>query len=164
MPTIYVSEEKLKTVVNDVAQNVAEELKTLAEKKGLKFSFLCSVDGARAKIDKQKFRQVIENLVDNAIKYTERGEVGISLDYKKNDKSRVVIAVSDSGMGIPKDLLPHLFQQFARGSGAAKAIHGTGLGLYIAKEIMTAHNGEIRAESAGEGKGSVFRVEIPVGE
>ena len=95
------------------------------------------------------------------LKVCKEGEIGVSLDYKKDDKNRVVIAVSDSGMGIPKDLLPHLFQQFARGSGAAKKIQGTGLGLYIAKEIMTAHKGDITAESAGEGKGSVFRVEIP---
>lgn len=145
-----------------LVSSVAEELRTLAEKKGLKFSFSCSIDGAKAKIDKQKFRQVIQNLVDNAIKYTEKGDVGVSLDYKSGDKKRVVISVSDSGIGIPDDLLPHLFQQFARGSGAAKKIQGTGLGLYIAKEIMMAHNGDITAESAGEGKGSVFKVEVPV--
>lgn len=69
--------------------------------------------------------------------------------------------MSDSGRGSPKELLPNLFKQFSRDSKTAKEIQGTGLGLYIAKEIINAHYGKIWAESEGEGKGSTFYVELP---
>jgi len=73
----------------------------------------------------------------------------------------VLISVSDSGRGLSRELRPHLFEQFSRDSEMAKEIQGTGLGLYIAKQIVEAHHGKIWAESEGEGKGTTFYVEMP---
>jgi signal transduction histidine kinase len=112
----------------------------------------------RARLDETKFRQVIQNLVDNSIKYTEEGFVNVQLLAR--DKY-ISIEISDTGRGIPEDLLPQLFEQFTREKDAGKRIEGTGLGLYIAKQIVVAHQGTITAASEGPGKGSTFTVTIP---
>jgi signal transduction histidine kinase len=109
--------------------------------------------------DREKLKQVFDNLVDNAIKYTNSGF--IEIDYEKSD-SNVVIKVKDTGIGIKPDLLKNLFGQFIRDPSVKKTIKGTGLGLFIAKEIIKAHKGKIWAESEGEGKGSTFYVELPI--
>jgi signal transduction histidine kinase len=108
------------------------------------------------KADEQKLRQVIQNLIENAIKYTDKGFVKVEL---KEDKDSVLISVIDSGRGISKELLPNLFKQFSRDS-SVKKIQGTGLGLYIAREIIKDHHGKIWAESEGEGKGAMFCVRM----
>jgi len=72
------------------------------------------------------------------------------------------IVVSDSGLGIPASLLPVLFEEFIRDERVKKEIRGTGLGLYIARNIAQAHGGTLVAESPGEGKGSTFTVTIPL--
>lgn len=111
--------------------------------------------------DHGKFKQVIMNTIDNSIKYTPSGSITVSLE--KDSKNHMIrIKISDTGVGIRQDVMPKLFQKFTRAPNASVAnIHGTGLGLYIAKEIITAHNGRIWAESEGEGKGSQFYIEIP---
>jgi len=100
------------------------------------------------------------NLTDNAIKYTKRGSITISL--KKAGKN-IRFCVSDSGMGMGEEELSNLFKKFSRGEGTS-AIHteGTGLGLYVAKEMVEAHKGKIWAESKGRGRGSKFWFELPV--
>ena len=109
--------------------------------------------------DETKFRQVIQNLIDNAVKYTEKGWVRTSLE--KFD-SHLLITVADSGRGIPPETKELLFGEFVRDKGAALKAQGTGLGLYIAREIVKAHQGEIWVESEGEGKGSKFVVKLPL--
>jgi len=103
---------------------------------------------------------VVINITDNAIKYTNQGEVKIKLEVFKN---MVRYSVTDTGMGISKEDMPHLFQKFSRGQDVS-LIHteGTGLGLYVGKMMIEAHNGKIWAESAGDGKGSTFIFEIPI--
>ena len=82
----------------------------------------------------------------------------------KEKENRVLLAVTDSGKGISPEIKDHLFGQFVREKGrAADKIQGTGLGLYIAKEIITAHQGKIWAESEGTNKGSTFYIELPIG-
>ena len=108
--------------------------------------------------DESKIRQVFQNLLDNAIKYTETGFIKIQAQ-SSNDKCQ--IKIEDTGLGIPQDLLGSLFEQFQRGSKEAKKIQGTGLGLYIAKQFILAHHGTVTATSDGPGKGSVFIVELP---
>ena len=149
-----------KIEVGKLVSDVTGELKSLAENKSLILTFKDESHVAKALIDAEKFRQVIQNLVDNAIKYTKDGwvKIGVRLD---DEQKNLIISVSDSGMGIPGKLLPFLFEQFNRGEDAKKSIQGTGLGLYIAKQIVSAHHGKIWAESEGEGKGSVFYVKIP---
>ena len=82
-----------------------------------------------------------------------------------NKEFRVArVSVSDSGLGVPADLIPHLFEEFIRDERVKKEIRGTGLGLYIARKIAEAHGGKMRAESAGEGKGSTFSVTVPLAQ
>jgi signal transduction histidine kinase len=109
--------------------------------------------------DKAKLKQVLLNLVDNASKYTKEGWVEISI--RKNKEGKILFSIKDSGVGIKAETMPLLFQKFSRCSDASKSnIHGTGLGLYVARRMLEAHNGRIWAESEGEGKGSQFYVEL----
>lgn len=111
-------------------------------------------------IDPIKIRQVIFNVIDNAIKYSEEGKIGVSL---KQDSKRCLVTVKDSGAGMTKEEVEHVFKRFTRGrAGIDKWIQGTGLGLYLAKQYVELHKGRIWAESEGVGKGSRFFIEIPV--
>lgn len=107
-------------------------------------------------IDSDRIREVIENLVSNAVKYTEKGTVTVKSFVEKN---MVIVAVTDSGIGIPEDKLSKLFIKYSRLSNT-KSIKGTGLGLYIAKLIIEAHHGRIWVESK-EGAGSTFSFSVP---
>lgn len=112
--------------------------------------------------DRNKLRQVISNLIDNSIKYTPQGHVKISVS-KNESNNTALVKVEDSGIGIAKEMLPNLFRKFSRIKGTSN-LHasGSGLGLYVAKEIINAHKGSIWAESEGENKGSQFYVELPL--
>jgi signal transduction histidine kinase len=113
------------------------------------------VEGDRASI-----KQVVVNLLDNAIKYTPRGGA-ISLNVQARG-GKAVLEVGDTGMGIPSDALPHVFERFFRVDKArSREAGGAGLGLAIVKSICAAHGGKVEVESA-EGKGSRFRVELPL--
>jgi signal transduction histidine kinase len=145
-------------------RQTAEELTPNIEKAGLDLSIDID-DGGKymAKIDEGKMRQVIVNLIDNAIKYTKKGSIKVSLT-KDGKKGKLLATVSDTGIGISKETILKLFSKFVRAKNSHEVnIHGTGLGLYLAKEITTAHKGgRIWAESEGEGKGSQFYVEIDI--
>ncbi len=150
-----------------MAQEVMNEQKPTIEAKGLQWSFV--VDDAsgsasasyKIKADPDKFKQVIMNTIDNSIKYTPKGSLTVSL-VKNPAKKTIVLKVVDTGVGIASAVIPLLFQKFSRAPHANEAnIHGTGLGLFIAKEIMNGHGGKIWAESDGEGKGSRFYIELP---
>lgn len=148
----------LKALVEDTMA----ELKPNMEKSGLSFSFKDESPGTDYRItaDRDKLKQVIANLIDNSMKYTPKGSVAISLCYDRV-KHKFILMLKDTGIGIDPEVLPHLFQKWSRASNANKTnIKGTGLGLYVAKEMIEAHHGTIRAESEGEGKGSSFIVEL----
>jgi signal transduction histidine kinase len=111
--------------------------------------------------DPDKFKQVIMNTIDNSIKYTPQGSISTILT-KDSAKGTIRLEIRDTGVGIRPDVMPKLFQKFSRAPNASESnIHGTGLGLFIAKEIITAHKGRVWAESEGDGKGSQFYIEIP---
>ena len=141
-----------------MTNEVVDELRSSAEGKGLSLTIDSKLKEAIVKVDPQKFRQVILNFVDNAIKYTEKGWVKVSIYGDGRQRGNVILRVSDSGYGISSDLLPNLFKQFSRDAKVAKTIRGTGLGLFIAKQIIKDHSGEIWVESEGEGKGSAFYI------
>ena len=143
-----------------LTKEIVEEFRLLAQKKQLDLSIEVKLDTAKAKVDLQKFKQVILNFIDNSIKYTPSGWVKIGVSNDSARPGNILIAVSDSGLGISKELLPKLFQQFSRDKEVGKKILGTGLGLFIAKQIVKDHGGEIWAESEGEGKGSQFYISI----
>ena len=108
--------------------------------------------------DAGKMRQIIGNLIDNAVKYTSRGHIIVSLK-KLGTVAR--LSVKDTGVGIKPETTSKLFQKFSRAEDANKAnILGTGLGLYVAKKLLEAQKGRIFAESEGEEKGSTFFVEL----
>ena len=148
-----------KTLVEDVIG----ELKPNIDK-ATKVKFLFGAENAgtdyRITADRDKLKQVIANLIDNSLKYTPSGSVGVSLSFNRA-KHKFVFMLKDTGIGIAPETLPHLFNKFTRAGNANKTnIKGTGLGLFVAKEIIVAHHGTIRAESDGEGKGSTFIVEL----
>lgn len=142
----------------ELIREVAEELKPLALEKGLMLNLKLSDQKIIIEADREKLRQVTQNLLENAIKYSGQGEITLEL---KTENKNSLFKIKDSGRGIPSELLPHLFGRFKRGRETAEKIEGTGLGLYIAKQIVVAHQGEIEVESK-PGEGSVFTVKIPL--
>ncbi|MFA6354161.1 MAG: ATP-binding protein [Candidatus Paceibacterota bacterium] len=143
--------------IKDVATEAFDVIKFPAQQKGIQFTLDCSTE-ANVNADPQKLKQVLQNLIDNAVKYTSEGFVKVDL---KEEDGFVIFSVTDSGLGIPADLLPHLFdEEFVRDERVKKEILGTGLGLYIAKKIINDHRGEIGVKSDGPGKGSCFFVRL----
>ena len=152
---------KYEIAPNDVNKLVAElvaEMKPTAEKKKLSLDFEDRGKPINSNIDPGKMRQVIANILDNAIKYTPKGFIKVKI-LEKEDK--LLIQISDSGVGIKKEFLPTLFAKFSRAENVNKInVTGTGLGLYLAKMIVEAHGGQVWAESLGEGTGSTFSIEL----
>lgn len=110
--------------------------------------------------DKSKMQLVISSLLDNAIKYAPRAEITILLS-KNPDKSKIILSVSDTGIGIDKNTMGKIFKKFSRTDDINKTYtEGLGLGLYVAQEIVSAHKGHIWAVSEGEGTGATFYVEL----
>jgi signal transduction histidine kinase len=112
--------------------------------------------------DDTRIRQVMINLINNAIKFTEKGKIAISL--KHFDSARILITVKDTGTGIPPDKLEMIFHEFTQiDSSTTRKVGGTGLGLPISRRLVEMHGGRLWAESTGiEGDGSTFYVELPV--
>lgn len=115
-------------------------------------------ESLRAKADPNQLSQVLQNLLDNAIKFSRPG--GRVKVAGRLEDGQAVVSVADSGIGIPAKDLPRVFDRFHRADGRAREIKGTGLGLAIAKQIIELHGGRIWAESA-EGSGAVFRFTLP---
>ena len=113
--------------------------------------------------DKAKLQQILVNLIGNAIKFTDRGEVSVSFRSPETQQANSWrIVVRDTGIGIPEKRLPDIFEPFRRGSDYATRCHqGAGLGLSIVKNLVTLMNGRVEVESA-VGKGSVFTVTLPM--
>ncbi len=110
--------------------------------------------------DSLKIRQVILNLIDNAVRYTDQGTVEVGFLKKPNS---IIIFISDTGDGLSNDEEKNIFSGFTRGSaGINLFVEGAGLGLYVAKKYLDLHRGRVWAESAGKGKGSTFYVELPI--
>jgi len=108
--------------------------------------------------DKNRISQVIFNLLNNALKFTSEGSVMISADkIFDSDNVMAIISVSDSGSGVDSEIMPRLFTKFS-----SKSFSGTGLGLYISKNIIEAHGGRIWAENNKKGKGATFSFTIPI--
>ncbi|MEK7169674.1 MAG: HAMP domain-containing sensor histidine kinase [Patescibacteria group bacterium] len=144
--------------LSKLTYDVANELSPNIERKGLR-SKLEIEPNINVYSDIGKIRQVIQNLIDNALKYTQKGYITVSLKKAGNS---ALLTIRDTGVGIKPEVLPKLFQKFSRAEDASKAnILGTGLGLYVAKQLIEAQNGKVWAESEGEGKGSTFMVELP---
>ncbi len=117
-------------------------------------------DSFDAILDLGKAKQIIGNLIDNAIKYTERGTITVGIE--KTSAGKIKIAIKDTGVGISPETMPKLFKRFSRADDAQNVnTLGTGLGLFIVKQMTEAQNGKVWAESEGKGKGSQFYIEFP---
>src|SRR3989344_702332 len=142
---------------------VVEEQKPFARDKNLELLFENKTEKKECTVyaDIGKIKQVLTNLVDNAIKYTLKGRVQIMLNHI-NHGEKILLTVEDTGMGMSPQTIERLFRKFSRADRANEVnVIGTGLGLYVAKSLIEAQNGKIWATSGGEGKGSVFHIEIP---
>jgi PAS domain S-box-containing protein len=138
-----------------------ESIRPTAEAKAVRLECLLDRLGAFVYGDVDRLRQVIWNLLSNAVKFTPRnGSVQVKLLCTN---SHAVIAVSDSGEGIKRDFLPHVFERFSQADGSSTRTHGgLGLGLAIVRHLVEIHGGSVRAESAGEGLGATFIVNLPL--
>ena len=105
--------------------------------------------------DGYRLMQVISNLLNNAIKFTRSGIITVGIKMKSN--SQVIVYVKDNGKGIDSEIFPSLFTKFA-----SKSDKGTGLGLFISKNIIEAHGGKIWAENNKDGKGATFAFNLPL--
>jgi len=144
---------------SELTTNIVEELSPQAEKKKLSFKFEKPKENYFVWADEQKLRQVIMNLIDNAIKYTESGGVKVWLGRQDGF---VQFSVKDTGLGMIEEEISNLFQKFVRGANAPRLYtEGAGIGLYVAKKLIEEHKGQVWAESAGEDKGSTFFVRLP---
>jgi two-component system sensor histidine kinase VicK len=114
--------------------------------------------------DKGRISEVIHNLLDNALKFTEDGTISITDALMKKEEHEnkgdelVIVSVKDTGIGIDSQIFPRLFEKFATKSEAT----GTGLGLFISKSIVEAHGGRIWAQNNGDSKGATFSFSLPI--
>jgi len=155
--------EKELCQLEDLIDSCCQEVEIEAKKKNLKFIFnKPKISLPKINLDKSKIHQVILNLIDNAIRYTQEGEIEIGA---KKTNSAIQISVRDTGEGLTEEEEKKIFESFTRGAaGLAYWIEGAGLGLYVAKKYVGLHQGKIWAESKGKGKGSIFYVELPIAE
>jgi two-component system phosphate regulon sensor histidine kinase PhoR len=143
--------------LNALVDGVAAEMNPLAERQQVTLSNKLSAELPLIQADKDRIRQTIINLVHNAIKFNKpAGKVTVSTEY---DSKSVTVSVADTGIGISKEDLPHVFERFYK-ADKARTGGGSGLGLAIAKHTVQAHGGDIHVQSE-EGKGSVFSFNLP---
>ena len=141
----------------DLLLSASRRMQLQAERAGLNLRVECLEDLPKIKIDSQRLEQVLVNLIHNAVKFTRAGGEVVLL--AESSGGVVMIAVQDTGIGIPEEDVSRIFERFYR-VDKSRAGSGTGLGLSIAKHIVEAHRGKIWAESA-EGEGSTFYFTIP---
>ena len=148
------------TSINEAVISVEETMRPLAKEKGLELIIELDQAVPAANFDKDKIIQVLTNLINNAIKFTETG--GIKITTSQNDNN-IITSIKDSGCGIKQEDIPKLFQEFEQLAAAdgSRKTGGTGLGLAISKKIVENHGGKIWAES-DYGKGTTFYFELPM--
>ena len=150
--------------IEDVVQDVIQELKVFADKANLYLEFERSKEIIpEFSFDHEKVREVVRNLVDNAIKYTKEGGIKISSIYDSKER-KVSIVVRDTGIGFNPEESGRLFTKFSRLKGSEVNPWGSGLGLYVCKRLIEVQGGKIWAKSEGRGKGSEFGFTLPVRE
>jgi signal transduction histidine kinase len=145
----------------DVMEEVQRRFEAPAQTKGLALRLQCPTKGLDVWGDRSELDRIMNNLVSNAIKYTQEGEVRVEIE-PVDGTARITVA--DTGIGIPEAALPQLFEEFFRASNAkSMEDSGTGLGLSIVKDLVERYDGEIDVESV-EGQGTTFTVTLPLAE
>jgi PAS domain S-box-containing protein len=170
-----IEEGRLETAVTnfpikDLVGEVVEVFEKKAQEKGIKLEFVQSKDlsasgkksigrSLNVRADREMIREVLNNLTENAVKFTEKGGVSLSIDY---DNEFATVNIEDTGMGMPREGQKHLFEKFYRvDNTATREVGGTGLGLYITRSIVETFGGRIWVESEFK-KGSKFHFTIPL--
>ncbi|MDB5165753.1 MAG: Sensor protein resE [Candidatus Saccharibacteria bacterium] len=147
----------------DIVKLVDEEVRSLqraAETRNMKLEFINTIGELMLNIDENKIRQVVMNFIDNALFYS-HDESTIKVELNKTE-DQIELRVKDTGIGVPKGEQAHLFSKFYRASNARKQRpDGTGVGIFLAKKVVTEHGGDVLFEST-EGKGSTFGFTLPI--
>ena len=141
--------EVLSAAVQDLGDSIAKNIGSDSS-----LEVICNTNDIIVSADKERITQVISNLLNNALKFTDEGYISISAEKRGKD---VRVTVKDTGVGIDQEILPRLFSKFV-----TKSEKGTGLGLYISKNIVEKHGGKIWAENNADGKGATFVFSIPI--
>jgi len=149
--------------LKELAKVITDELRQYAEKRNIALIFeAASDDELMVYADEGKARQILQNLIDNSIKYTPQGKVTLTASAS-GAQHTALVSIVDTGIGMSQKTLGIIFDKFVRASNANTAnMYGTGLGLYIAKEMAEAMKGHVSASSWGEGHGSTFTLELPL--
>jgi PAS domain S-box-containing protein len=145
----------------EIVRNAIDAVTPAADAKGVRIEAILDPQAAPVSGDPERLQQILWNLLSNAVKFTERsGRIQVRL---QRVNSHVEISVSDTGIGIAPEFLPHVFERFRQAdAGIARARSGLGLGLAIAKQLTEMHGGTIEASSGGLGTGATFRVKLPL--
>ncbi|HQP92315.1 MAG TPA: HAMP domain-containing sensor histidine kinase, partial [Candidatus Omnitrophota bacterium] len=147
--------------INDAVTEIEKTMRSVVEQGKIDLLVELDKNVPKVKFDRDKILQVLTNLVNNAVKFTEKGFIKIKVEHEDNV---VKVSVRDSGIGIKEEDLPRLFGKFEQlNTGVLRKTGGTGLGLSICKDIIAKHNGKIWAESK-YGEGSAFIFVLPVRE
>lgn len=151
----YLQTISLKTILN----NIGDSLQPIVREKDLYFKMDIADDLPMIETDDAKLHQVLQNIISNSVKFTEKGGVDILVKY---NSEKVCLTIKDTGIGIPEDELPHIFEEFRQVDGTSSRLYeGTGLGLAIAKKLIRNLGGDIQVKSKFE-EGSIFIVTLPI--
>lgn len=144
-------------------EHVVDEVRATATQKGLLLTFRSDISSQGiVNADIGKTRQALHNLINNSIKYTDKGSIVVTVGEHQEQK-QIWAAISDTGVGMSEETKAALFAKFSRAKDANKTnSSGTGLGLFVARKMIQAMNGDITATSEGEGRGSVFTLTLPL--
>lgn len=146
--------------IEDLIAKVVAEFRVIASEKNVRINYVPPIYKLpMIKVDILKMQMVLNNLLENAVRFTEEGSIGVSLGKTENGKF-VIVKIQDDGYGVPEKNLPYIFEKFYQVKDGLEMRRGLGLGLYIAKKLVNAHGGEIWAESK-EGEGSTFSFTLP---
>ncbi len=154
---LEVRETELAPLIREAVESIAPT----AEAKGVSIDVALGPEAIRLSIDPNRLRQVLWNLLTNAVKFTPSG--GRATVVLTRRAREIAIEVTDTGRGIPPDFLPHIFTPFRQAEPAAtRSYDGLGLGLAISRQLVELHGGTIQASSEGEGRGATFTVVLPL--
>lgn len=147
--------------LREATEKIVDEMRPTALKKGLVMVFRSDCNGScLVHADIGKTRQVIMNLLDNSMKYTPKGTITV-VAHDDIKKKKMYVTIQDTGVGMSKETQEEVFDKFVRAKNANNVnVTGTGLGLFVAKKMITEMGGKVWAESEGEGKGSTFHIEL----